>query len=221
MGELKNFVSKLHNSSSRNYIFRMNDHKAECMDVAKKYDQDYWDGDRRYGYGGYKYIPGWWAGVAKDLIKNYNLSNNSSLLDIGCGKGFLLQEIIKILPKIKLRGLDISNYALESANPKISPYLSKFDCRNYLNFLDDEFDLAISLGTMHNFKINELQISLSEIQRVSKQSYIMLESYRNNQELFNLQCWALTCESFYDKSSWVWLYNHFGYKGDYEFIYFE
>ncbi|MDC3130690.1 class I SAM-dependent methyltransferase [bacterium] len=221
MGELKNFVTKLHQSSSRDYISRMNDDKIECMNVAKKYEEDYWDGDRRYGYGGYKYIPGWWANVAKSLIENYNLNNNSSLLDIGCGKGFLLLEIIKLLPNIKVWGLDISDHALNSAHQEIKPFLSKFDCRKYLNFQDNEFDLAISLGTLHNFKINELQIGLSEIERVSKKSYLMVESYRNNLELFNLQCWALTCESFYDKPSWVWLFSHFGYKGDYEFIYFE
>ena len=64
-------------------------------------------------------------------------------------------------------------------------------------------------------------MALREIQRVGKQGYVMLESYRNEQELFNLQCWALTCESFFDTEEWVWLYNHFGYTGDYEFIFFE
>jgi len=51
--------------------------------------------------------------------------------------------------------------------------------------------------------------------------YIMLEGYRNEQVLFNLQCWALTAESLFDTAEWVWLYRHFGYSGDYEFIYFE
>ncbi len=52
-------------------------------------------------------------------------------------------------------------------------------------------------------------------------SMFMLESYRNEQELFNLQCWALTCESFFDTAEWIWIYKRFGYSGDYEFIYFE
>ena len=63
--------------------------------------------------------------------------------------------------------------------------------------------------------------AFSEIERVGKNKYIAVESYRNEEEQFNLQCWALTCESFFDKESWIWLFNHFGYKGDYEFIYFE
>ena len=49
----------------------------------------------------------------------------------------------------------------------------------------------------------------------------MVESYRSELEQFNLQCWALTAESFFDDEEWVWLYRHFGYTGDYEFIYFE
>ena len=86
---------------------------------------------------------------------------------------------------------------------------------------DGYFDLVISLGCLHNLRIFELKTALSEIERVGKLKYVMLESYRNEQELFNLQCWALTAESFFDTAEWIWLYNHFGYTGDYEFIYFE
>ena len=42
----------------------------------------------------------------------------------------------------------------------------------------------------------------------------------NEKELFNLQCWALTCQSFFSKDEWIWIFDEFGYKGDYEFIYF-
>jgi hypothetical protein len=79
----------------------------------------------------------------------------------------------------------------------------------------------MSLGALHNLRLPELKIALSEVERVGNNGYIMLESYRNNQELFNLQCWALTCESFFDVDAWIWIYDHFGYTGDYEFIFFE
>ena len=81
--------------------------------------------------------------------------------------------------------------------------------------------MVISLGCLHNLKVFELEKALKEIERVGKKGYIMLESFRNEKELFNLQCWALTCESFFDEKEWVWIYDHFGYTGDYEFIYFE
>ena len=88
-------------------------------------------------------------------------------------------------------------------------------------FEDQEFDLVISLGCLHNLRVFELKDALGEIERVGKQGYIMLESYRNELEQFNLQCWALTCESFFDQEEWIWIYDHVGYSGDYEFIFFE
>ena len=88
-------------------------------------------------------------------------------------------------------------------------------------FKDKQFDLVMSLGCLHNLRIFELEIALKEIERVGKQGYVLVESYRNEKELFNLECWALTCESFFDSKEWLWIYNRFGYTGDYEFIYFE
>ena len=79
----------------------------------------------------------------------------------------------------------------------------------------------ISLGTLHNLRLFELQTAVQEIERVGKNKYIMVEGYRNELEQFNLECWALTAESILHTSEWIWLYDHFGYTGDYEFIYFE
>jgi ubiquinone/menaquinone biosynthesis C-methylase UbiE len=88
-------------------------------------------------------------------------------------------------------------------------------------FPEQHFDLAISVGCFHNLRLFELKTALAEMQRVARNKYIVVESYRNEAELFNLQCWALTCESFFDAAEWIWLFDHFGYTGDYEFIYFE
>jgi ubiquinone/menaquinone biosynthesis C-methylase UbiE len=220
MEKLRNYVTSLHQSTERDYLSRMIDHKVDCMNIAKQYEGDYWDGDRRYGYGGYTYMPDRWKSVAEALIQNYNLTNGSKILDVGCGKGFLLYEMKLINPELDIKGIDISDYGLKNAKDEIKPFLSKHNAKDTLPFKDNEFDLVISLGTLHNFRIFDLEKSIMEIERVGKQGYIMLESYRNNQELFNLQCWALTAESFFDKEEWIWLYNHFNYTGDYEFIYF-
>ena len=88
-------------------------------------------------------------------------------------------------------------------------------------FGDKEFDLVISLNTLHNLTLPELQTALSEIERVGRNKYVTMESYRNELELFNLECWALTAESFFRPEEWVWLFERLGYTGDYEFIYFE
>ena len=221
MGQLVNIVTSLHESSQRDYLPRMIDDKANCMVISKKYDKEYWDGDRRYGYGGYRYIPGRWKSVAELLIKKYQLSNKSSILDVGCGKGFLLYEIKLILPDIRVVGFDISEHGLDCAKKEIKDSLFIHRAQDPYPFDDNEFDLVISLGCFHNLRIFELEKALAEIERVGRQGYVMLESYRNESELFNLQCWALTCESFFDSEEWCWIYNHFGYSGDYEFIYFN
>jgi SAM-dependent methyltransferase len=220
MSEIK-IVSNLHKSTKRNYLKRMKDSKIKCMTIAKKYGFDYWDGNRKYGYGGYKYIPGRWTPIAKKLIKIYKLNNNSSILDIGCGKAYLLYEIKKILPKIKIKGLDISAYGINKSLPLVKKFLRKHDIKKGLPFKKNSFDLAISLACLHNLEINHLMKSIKKINNIAKKKYIMVESYRNNKELFNLQCWALTCESFFSKNEWKWLFKNNGYNGDYEFIYFE
>ena len=221
MGNFVNYVTSLHQSTNREYIKRMVDDKVDCMRKAKEYELDYWDGSRRYGYGGYKYMPGRWKPVAELLIKNYNLTNDSSVLDVGCGKAFLLYEMKLLLPNLKVSGFDISKHGIEQGKEKINKGLFVHQAQKPYPFKNKQFDLVLSLGCLHNLKIFELEIALREIERVGKQGYIMLESYRNEQELFNLQCWALTCESFFNQKEWIWIYNHFGYTGDYEFIYFE
>jgi SAM-dependent methyltransferase len=201
MGELVNVITPLHKRTKRDYVARMTDNKVECMKIAKQYGKDYWDGDRRYGYGGYRYLAGYWEPVAKSLIERYKLTNSSKtrILDVGCGKAYLLYEIKKLLPKAEVVGFDISKYP----------------------FKDKEFDLAISITTLHNLEIYDLKKALQEIERVAKNKYIAVESYRNEAELFNLQCWALTCAAFFTPEEWVWLFKEFGCDCDYEFIYFE
>ncbi len=221
MGKLLNIVTSLHESTKRNYLARMVDDKVHCMQLAKQYGKDYWDGDRRYGYGGYKYMPGRWKPVAEKLIDFYNLTSESKVLDIGCGKGYLLYEIKLLIPDLDIVGIDSSDYGLANAKEEIKPFIYKHKAEEKLPYEDKEFDLVISLGTFHNLRLPELEKALGEMERVGKQSYLMLESYRNEMEFFNLQCWALTAESFFDKNEWIWLYNHFDYTGDYEFIFFN
>ena len=221
MGQLRNFVTPLHKATPRDYLARMVDDKVHCMLKAKEYEYDYWDGDRRYGYGGYKYMPGRWKPVAEALIQEYNLKPGDSVLDVGCGKAFLLYEMQLLMPELKLTGFDISIHGLNERHPDFKGNIFRYRAQDAYPFGDREFDLVISLGCLHNLRIFELKTALSEIERVGKQKYIMLESYRNELEMFNLECWALTAESLFDTAEWIWLYRHFGYTGDYEFIYFE
>jgi SAM-dependent methyltransferase len=220
LGKRLSIVTPLHESTSRDCLARMNDNKVEAMLVAKKYGPEYWDGNRRYGYGGYRYLPGHWKQVAESFIQRYQLNNSSKVLDAGCGKAFLLFELQLLLPGAHLVGFDISEYGLAEKHPEFQGELLIHEAQNPLPFQDNEFDLVISLGLLHNLRLPELAIAIPEIERVGRQKYVLTESYRNEQEMFNLECWALTAESLLDDDEWRWLLTQHGYTGDFELIYF-
>lgn len=221
MGIELNLVTSLHTATKRDYLARMTDNKVEAMVVAKEYGEDYWDGNRRYGYGGYKYIPGRWKSVAIALIERYGLENGSKVLDVGCGKGYLLYEMQLLRPGLEITGIDISEYGLKNRHPELKGDFRILKAQEPLPFEENQFDLVISLGTFHNLHVYELETAIQEVERVGKQGYLMVESFRNEKEMFNLECWALTAESLMDVNEWLWLYKQFGYTGDYEFIFFE
>ena len=215
------FIARLHKKTKRDYLERVTKHdKAECATEAKKLAKNYWDGDRKFGYGGYFY-DGRWKPVAEDLIRHYKLGPRQRVLDVGCGKGFLLHELKSLIPQIEIKGLDISNYALKHAKEEVKPFLD-LGSANQLPYPNNQFDLVISLNTLHYLYIYHLEKALQEIERVSRaNSYIVVESYRNEKEKANLLYWQLTCECFFTPQEWEWIYRKSGYTGDYSFIYFE
>src|SRR3954462_13730494 len=106
------FISPLHKKTKRDYLARVNEFpKGEAAKLAKQFDRDYWDGDRKTGYGGMRY-DGRWRAVAEAMVKHYGIKSSDRILDIGCGKGFLLYEFTQIVPGVEVCGLDISTYAI-------------------------------------------------------------------------------------------------------------
>lgn len=215
------FISEQHNRTKRDYLGRVLEaDKAECSKIAKKYGYDYWDGERKYGYGGY-YYDGRWKNIAEKIVKHYQLKAGQKVLDVGCGKAYLLYEISQIVPGLLVCGIDISKYALANAKEEMKEYLQYGQAQD-IPFSDNEFDLVISITTLHNLKVFDLKKAVQEIERVSKRnSYIVVESFRNDIEEANLLYWQLTCASYYSVEEWEWLYKEWGYTGDYSFIFFE
>ena len=169
MGRLLNIVTPLHRSTKRDYLARMVDDKVNCMLKAKEYEFDYWDGDRRYGYGGYKYMPGRWKPVAEATYPNLQpQARRSKVLDVGCGKAFLLYEMQLLMPELQLTGFDISQHGLAQRHPEFRGTLFRYRAQDAYPFGDQAFDLVISLGCLHNLRIFELKTALAEIERVGK-----------------------------------------------------
>jgi ubiquinone/menaquinone biosynthesis C-methylase UbiE len=194
--------------------------KAECAVVAKQWGHDYWDGERQFGYGGYRY-DGRWRPIAQDIVAYYGLTAGMRVLDIGCGKAFLLYELAQLVPGLEVAGIDISEYAIAHAKEEVRPYLRVGDACQ-LPYQDHSVDLILSLNTLHNLAIADLQKTIREIERVGRdKKWLCMESFRNEKEKANLLYWQITCMSFYDTDSWKWLLNSFGYRGDIGFIFFE
>lgn len=214
------FIQSMHNQTQRNYIERITPEKVRCCEVAKKFDKDFWDGDRKYGYGGYIY-DGRWKDFASRLIKYYKLPSNARILDVGCGKGFLLYEFKELLPECEVVGFDISRYAIDNAIEYVRKDIFVYDAKDVYPFEENYFDLVTSINTIHNLYLYDLMSALRQIERVGQSKYIVVESYRNEQEKFNLVCWNLTGECYFTPLEWKWFFEQFGYTGDYEFIFFE
>jgi SAM-dependent methyltransferase len=214
------FISPVHSRTHRDYRERVvGVDKAACATVAKQFGKDYWDGDRRHGYGGYRY-DGRWRPMAEALARHYRLQPGQRVLDVGCGKGFLLYELSCIVPGLEVVGIDISRYALDSAKEEVATYLQAGNATE-LPFADGSFDLALAINVLHNLYLFDLRKALRELERVARCKYLVVDSYRTEEEKVNLLNWQLTCECFFTPAEWEWFFCESGYTGDHAFVFFS
>jgi ubiquinone/menaquinone biosynthesis C-methylase UbiE len=215
------FLTAVHTSTRRNYVERVTHYdKAAIAEVSTQFGQDYWDGERQYGYGGYRY-DGRWRPVAEAMVKHYNLQPGASILDVGVGKGFLLYEFTQVVPDARVAGIDISEYAIENAKEEIKRHV-RVGNANSLPYADRSFDFVYSINTLHNLYLPDLWSALAEIERVGQTAkHITIEGYRSEREKVNLMYWQLTCRAFHTPGEWEFLFAKAGYTGDYGCIFFE
>lgn len=189
----------------------------EDREISRRFDREYFDGDRKYGYGGYSYNKKYWTATVKNISDHYELKSNSRILDIGCAKGFMLKDFKDLLPNSKITGIDISNYAIKNAHLNVKNFLIQGNAIE-LPFSDGAFDLVISINTIHNLKKEECVRALKEIERVSTgKSFVMVDGWRSKIEKSNLEAWVLTAQTVLSVEKWVELFNEAGYTGDYAF----
>lgn len=203
-----------HPKTKRDYDKRAAEKTPEIIKLAKQFGRDFFDGERRCGYGGYKY-DGRWVAVAKKMIDFYHLKEDASILDIGCAKGFLLHDFKQLMPKATVAGIDVSQYAIDNSLESVRPYL-KLASAESLPYEDKSFDLVISINSIHNLPLERLKTALKEVTRVCRgNSYITIDAWRNEQEKEDLFKWVLTAETMMHVDDWKKLFKEVGYKGDY------
>lgn len=203
-----------HPRTTRDYNKRAIEKTPEVIALAKKFDKEFFDGDRKCGYGGYRY-DGRWKSVARRMKGHYKLSDNAAILDIGCAKGFMLHDFKELMPGCSVAGIDVSGYAIENAMELVRPFL-KVASAEKLPYPDKSFDLVVSINSIHNLPVERLKTALREIQRVCRgNSYITIDAWRNEKERENLFKWVLTAETMMHVDDWKKLFKEVGYAGDY------
>jgi len=187
----------------------------EHRKVARQFGEQYFDGERLYGYGGYNYHPRFWQDTVKRFRDHYRLAEDASVLDVGCAKGFMMQDFKQLMPKTIIAGIDISPYALEHAIEDMKPFIRVGNARE-LPYPDNSFDLVICINTVHNLPLNECKQALREIQRVTrKDAFVTMDAWRNDEERERLLKWNLTALTYMHVNDWKKLFAEIGYTGDY------
>jgi ubiquinone/menaquinone biosynthesis C-methylase UbiE len=194
---------------------RKNNKNRKILKTARKFDFFYFDGHRKYGYGGYSY-DGRWRKLARELIQEYSLNSQSRVLDVGCAKGFLVKDLMLECPGLQAFGVDVSRYAVKHAEKEVIGRIHLANATE-LPFMDNVFDLVISINTLHNLTRKQIKIALSEINRVGNgKSYIVVDSYFTPEQKNRFEDWVLTAKYHAYPNEWLSLFHESNYLGDYD-----
>jgi SAM-dependent methyltransferase len=183
--------------------------------LARKFGKEFFDGDRRHGYGGFSYQARFWQPVIPTFQEHYGLTARSSVLDIGCAKGFMLHDMLLLIPGITVKGIDVSEYAIANAIEDVRPHVQVASAVT-LPFSADSFDLVVSINTVHNLEREACGRALQEIMRVSRHhAFITVDAYRTLDERERMYAWNLTAKTIMSVEEWKEFFVDVGYTGDY------
>lgn len=200
--------------TKRNIQMRKEAKDPAVVAIAKQYGEMYFDGPREYGYGGYRY-DGRWVPVARDIVAHFNLKPGMRVLDVGCGKGFLVKDLMQVCPGLEVFGLDVSLYALMHCEKEAIGRIH-LGTAEKLPFPDGSFDCVLSLNTVHNFPRPRAITVMREIQRLSGgRAFVQVDSYHTPEQKEIFESWVLTAEFHDYPAGWVKLFQEAGYTGDY------
>lgn len=197
----------------RNVAARLGN-KEENRRIALQFGKEYFDGTREQGYGGYRY-DGRWLPIAEDMVRHFGLKAGDRVLDVGCGKGFLVKDLMKACPGLEAFGIDISEYAVLHCEPEVVGRLHVGNAI-HLPFPDHSFQAVISINTIHNLERAGCLEALKEMQRLAPGSgYVQVDAYRNPEERQIFEDWMLTARTYGTPADWREILREAGYTGDY------
>ena len=201
--------------AKRDLTQRLESKTEKVRSVARKFDKEFFDGERKFGYGGFSYNSRYWSEVVKDFSNYYNLNDGSRILDVGCAKGFMLYDFYKLNSNLDLHGIDISKYAIDNSVPEIKDKLQVANATK-LPYEDNFFDLVIAINTIHNLDKDECGIALKEISRVSKKNaFVTVDAFNNEDEKKRMYAWNLTAKTIMSIENWKKFFSDKKYSGDY------
>lgn len=201
--------------AKRNVDERGTEKTEEDRAIARRFGREFFDGDRRVGYGGFGYMPRFWQPVIPTFQSHWGLTAESSVLDVGCAKGFMMHDMAALIPGITVKGIDVSDYAIGQAIEDMRPHVQVADARS-LPFADHSFDIVISINTIHNLDREDCAQALREISRVSsKGAFITVDAYRDDEEKDRMMKWNLTAKTIMPVNEWIAFFDEVGYRGDY------
>ncbi|PZA09287.1 methyltransferase type 11 [Rhodopseudomonas palustris] len=201
--------------TKRNVDERGQTKSEEDRAIARKFGKEFFDGDRRHGYGGFNYMPRFWQPVIPTFQQHFGLDASSSVLDVGCAKGFMLHDMAELIPGITVKGVDVSDYAIEHAIDDMKPHVSVASATK-LPFADKSFDVVISINTVHNLVRDDCATALREIERVARKgAFITVDAYRDDDEKRRMMAWNLTAQTIMHVDEWKAFFADIGYTGDY------
>lgn len=201
--------------AKRDLNARLESKSEESRKIGRKFGFDYFDGDRNHGYGGFTYNPKFWQPVVPTIVEKYKLDNSSSVLDVGCAKGFFLHDLKLSFSDITIAGIDISEYAISNSLRDVKDFLTIGNATK-LPFQSNTFDFVISINTVHNLNREDCALALQEIERVTKgNSFITVDAYRNDKEKTRMEAWNLTALTMMSVDEWKDFFLEVGYSGDF------
>jgi len=199
--------------TKRNIEKRKEAQTAENIAISRKYGQEYFDGPREVGYGGYRY-DGRWVPIAEDIVRHFELKAGDRVLDVGCAKGFLVKDLMKVCPGLEAFGLDVSEYALTHCEPEVVGRLH-LGSADKLPFPDESFSAVISINTIHNFERADAIRAVREVERLAPgRGFIQVDSYRTAEQRELFMSWVLTAKFHDYPAGWIKLFNEAGFRGD-------